>query len=75
MLISTLKQASMENAARKMPDLISDFKRNFRPRIVMLFVNTFVLSCETGFLNGDTFNRAIHIREADDWERFKEGLS
>ena len=58
-----------------MSQLLADFQQNFRSRIVMLFVNTFLLSCDPGFLNGNVFHRAINIRDADDWERYKEYLS
>ena len=41
----------------------------------MLFVSTFLLSCDQEFLNGAIFTRALNIRDAEAWDRFKEYLS
>ena len=71
MLISVLKEAANGSTTLSMEQLLADFQRNFRNRIVMLFVSTFLLSCDKSFINGDIFNRAIHICDADEWEKFK----
>ena len=75
MLVSSVKEAAQSGSTLKMTQLIADFQRNFRTRIIMLFVSTFLLSCDEGFINGDVFNKAIHIRTAEDWDNYKNYLS
>ena len=40
----------------------------------MLFVCTFGLSCDTGFLDGNHFSRAMGLRNAAEWENFEKFL-
>ena len=86
MLISALKEAAKGVKNREalaegvtttmsMENLLADFQRNFRSRIVMLFVSTILLSCDKSFLNGDIFNKIIHIKDAEAWERYKTYLT
>ena len=75
MLISTLKETAKGGTTLTMTQLLTDFQKNFRSRIVVLFTSTFLLSCDPGFLNGQIFNNAINIRTADDWERYKDYLT
>lgn len=74
MLLSTLRSAANGETTLSISQLISDFKANFKSRMVMLFVGTISLSCDTGFLNGNHFSRAMGLRNAEEWKNFEKFL-
>ena len=74
MLISTCKSAMLGQTPLTVSQLISDFRANFKSRMVMLYVTTFTLSVDKGFLNGDHFNRAMGLRSTQEWENFEAYL-
>ena len=74
LLVSALKSSANGDLELTIPQLIKDFKENFKSRMVMLFVSTFLLSCESGFLNGNEFNQVIHYRTLQEWERHEKFL-
>jgi len=43
---------------------------NFKEKLVMLFVNSFLLSAEKEFLNGDIFKKSLRVVTEEDWIRF-----
>ena len=42
----------------------------FKEKLVMLFVNSFLLSAEKEFLNGDIFKKSLRVVTEEDWINF-----
>ena len=42
----------------------------FKEKLVMLFVNSFLLSAEKEFLNGDIFKKSLRVVTEEEWIRF-----
>ena len=42
----------------------------FKEKLVMLFVNSFLLSAEKEFLNGDIFKQSLRVVTEEEWIRF-----
>ena len=74
MLLSTCKASANENTTLTIAQLITDFRANFKSRMIMLFVTTIALSCDVGFLNGDHYRRAMGLRNVLEWENFEKYL-
>lgn len=74
MLVSTLKASANGDTTLTIAQLIKDFQVNFKPRMIMLFVSTIMLSCDTGFINGNHFSRALGLRNAEEWANFEKFL-
>lgn len=51
-------------------DLIYDWQMNFKEKLVMLMVNSFLLSAEKDFLNGDIFKESLRVKTAEEWQAF-----
>ena len=51
-------------------ELMDDWRVNFKEKLVMLFVNTFLLSAEKEFLDGTIFQESLRIKTADQWKAF-----
>ena len=51
-------------------ELMMDWCVNFKEKLVMLFVNTFLLSVETDFLDGSIFQQSLRISSEEAWTDF-----
>ena len=55
-------------------ELVLDWRVNFKEKIVMLLVNSFLLSAEKEFLDGSVFQESLRVTTAEQWKTFADKI-
>ena len=69
-LLAQLEAADPQDT--KPDELMSDWRHTFKEKLVMLFVNSFVFSADSQFLDGSIFQESLRIKSEQEWTRFAD---
>ena len=69
-LVLLAQMEASDPADTPVNDLIMDWCLSFKDKLVMLFVNSFLLSAEAEFVNGEIFQQSLRINSEESWIQF-----
>lgn len=74
LMLFAVLETSFDKTTAELEDIIADWNVNFKEKLVILFVNTFALSVEKEFLNGNIFQDSLRIKTPEQWTAFAENI-
>ena len=74
LMMFAVVETAFDKTTAELEDIIADWNLRFKENLVILFVNTFALSVEKEFLNGNIFADSLRIKTAEQWNAFAENI-